>query len=125
MLVGHKNARFPQFWYKSYRHYRPDRWYYNVGHYPTNEILGKKPSLVHRVTKEFGVHILTDMLYNVDYPLWRQKFFAIHLLARHKSYLVPRDPIVTFDENNVKTYNKTFGQMARLVLYGTTNIITD
>jgi hypothetical protein len=63
------------------------------------------------------------MLYNDLYPLWQQKFFTIHLLSRHRSYLVPNDQIIYFNELNIKTYNKTFGQMARLVIYGTKDLI--
>ncbi|CAG2177578.1 unnamed protein product [Oppiella nova] len=125
VLIGHKNARFLKLWYESYHKYRPTRWYYNAGQLPTSDILGPKPSLVHRVSHAFGVHNLVPMLYNDLYPFWDNNFFAIHLLARHKSYLVPNDMITTFNEHNIKTYNKTFGQMARLVLFGTTDIIAD
>jgi hypothetical protein len=75
------------------------------------------------VKYEFGVQNLVPMLYNDLYPLWEHKFYTIHLLSRHRSYLVPNDKIIFFNELNIKTYNKTFGQMARLVIYGTKNLI--
>ncbi|CAG2115186.1 unnamed protein product [Medioppia subpectinata] len=125
VLIGHKNARFSHLWYESYRKYRKNRWYFNAGELPTNDILLPKPWLVHRVDHAFGVHNLCLMLYNQTYPLWEKDYFAVHLLARHRDYLVPQDfkHLKMFDENNIKTYNKTFGQMARLVLYGTKHLI--
>lgn len=122
-MIAHKNARFLKLWYESYKFYRPTRWYYNAGHLPTNKFLVPNPGLVHRVKYEFGVHNLVPMLYNDLYPFWQEKFYAIHLLSRHRSYLVPNDKIQYFNEHNIKTYNKTFGEMARLVLYGTKNLI--
>ncbi|XP_054157380.1 uncharacterized protein LOC128955733 [Oppia nitens] len=125
ILIGHKNARFPRLWYESYKKYRPTRWYYNAGQLPTQDILNPKPSLVHREPRSLGVQNLVPMLYNDMYPLWEQNFYTIHLLSRHKSYLVPNDPIVLFDERNIRTYNKTFGQMARLVLFDSKDLISN
>ena len=123
VLIGHNNARFLKLWHDSYENYRPTSWYYNAGQLPTEKFLIRNPGLVHRVKTEFGVHNLVQMLYNENYPFWETEFYAVHLLARHRSYLMPRDRIKNFNEINIKTYNRTFGQMARFVIYGTKNLI--
>ncbi|XP_015917631.1 uncharacterized protein [Parasteatoda tepidariorum] len=117
LLVAHKNARFLRLWFNSYRYYRRERWYYNAGELPTTFILERMPYLVHRVLYDFGIHNLVQMLYGVRSREWKD-FHAIHLLVRHKNYLLPGDTVTEFNEENIKHYNKTFGDMARLVLYG-------
>lgn len=121
VLVAHRNARFLKLWYESYRYYRPERWYWNAGRLPTEMILVPRPYLVHRVPYDFGVHNVARLLYGVCKSDWRG-YFAIHLLFRHKDYLVASDKFGTLNAINVANYNKTFGQMARLVLYGTTKL---
>ncbi len=46
-------------------------------------------------------------------------FYALHLLASHRHYLMPEDYQATggdFNEENIQGYNGTFGVMAREVL---------
>ena len=62
-------------------------WYYNAGEAPTQVILSKNPTLVHRVKELFGVQGLAKELYEDSKFEWK-KFFAIHLLARHRNYHV-------------------------------------
>lgn len=121
VLVAHRNARFLQLWYQSYRYYKPERWYWNAGELPTQMFLIPKPHLVHRVTRDFGVQMVTHMLYRVCSDEWLQ-MYAVHLLHRHRDYLAPNDTVGEYDERNIVHYNKTFGQMARLVVYGTTRL---
>ncbi|KAL1481684.1 hypothetical protein MTO96_034287 [Rhipicephalus appendiculatus] len=121
VLVAHKNARFLELWYNSYRYYRPELWYWNAGRLPTEMILVPRPHLVHRVPYDFGVHNVAHLLYGVCKPDWRQ-FFAIHLLFRHRSYLVTTDTFGPLTVSNVGRYNTTFGQMVRLALFGTTRL---
>lgn len=122
LLVAHKNARFLRFWYNSYRYYRRERWYYNAGELPTSFILERMPYLVHRVPYDFGVHNLVHLLYGIRSSEWKN-YCGIHLLVRHKNYLLPGDTVLEFNEENIKSYNKTFGDMARLVLYGSTDFV--
>ncbi|XP_064482755.1 uncharacterized protein LOC135395522 [Ornithodoros turicata] len=117
VLVAHKNSRFLRLWYESYRYYRPQRWYWNAGQLPTEMFLVTRPQLVHRVPWDFGVHDVTRLLYAVCSNDWR-RFYSIHLLFRHRHYLVANS--TSLDERSIVTYNKTFGHMARLALYGTT-----
>ncbi|RWS25409.1 uncharacterized protein B4U80_07413 [Leptotrombidium deliense] len=118
VLVAHRSARFLKLWFDSYKDYKPFEWYYNAGELPTNNILKKNPRLVHRVPEAFGVHNLVDYLYNKNVPEneWKSKFYAIHLLERHRSYLLPKQTIRLFNEHNIYNYSKTFGSMARSVL---------
>ncbi|XP_022705928.1 uncharacterized protein LOC111270137 isoform X2 [Varroa jacobsoni] len=126
VIVGHRSSRFLRLWLESYRYYKPDRWYYNAGELPTTSILFKKPTIVHAVPWDFGVHDLRAVLYNACSPRWRD-FRAIHLLSRHRlDGVKPGDgrPI-SFNEENIKSYKKTFGEMARSVMYGQYGIISD
>ncbi|XP_067140957.1 uncharacterized protein [Centruroides vittatus] len=115
VLIAHKNARFLKYWYESYEFYDPEKWYYNAGEFPTRTILYAFPELVHRVIDYFGVN--TDfafMLYSEKTDEWK-KFYTLHLLIHHR-YLVADDRPEIFDENNIITYNRTFGDMVRSVL---------
>jgi hypothetical protein len=114
VLVANKSARFLRLWLESYREYYPDRWYYNAGCKPTEELLYKTPELVHRVKLLFGVHMLIHNLYKTQWTDWRKQY-SVHLLMRHRSYLDKEhlDKWPIFDENNIKDYPMTFGEMAR------------
>jgi hypothetical protein len=118
VLIANKNARFLRLWLDSYRQYYPDQWYYNAGCKPTEELLYKRPELVHRVKFLFGVHKLVNNLYKIKWKEWRQQY-TVHLLMRHRSYL-DKEHLQNwsiFDEINIKDYPMTFGEMAREV-YG-------
>ncbi|KAF7493505.1 hypothetical protein SSS_03155 [Sarcoptes scabiei] len=124
IIVCHRNARFLKLWIESYHQYRPDRWYFNAGELPTQTILKQNPSLVHRVPERFGVTNLVQMLYgSVSDGDWEKKFDTIHLLARHRSYMINDRKIRFFNEYNIQTYNGTFGEMARSVYYGSKRLL--
>ncbi|PSN54197.1 hypothetical protein C0J52_03533 [Blattella germanica] len=114
VLVAHKKARFLKLWLESYKDYHADQWYYNAACKPTEEILKKRPELIHRVKLLFGVHMLIHNLYKTYWEGWRNQY-AIHLLIRHRSYLDKEhlDKWKDFDEKNIMSYNYTFGTMAR------------
>lgn len=120
MIIAHKNARFLNLWYDSYKNYKPNLWYYNAGELPTKQFLEKSPDLVHRVKTEFGVHLLVQMLYKRLDTNWQQNYYAIHLLSRHLYLIDERNR--TFDEQNIGNYNCTFGEMARLVYFGSKSL---
>nr|XP_046915011.1 uncharacterized protein LOC124495637 [Dermatophagoides farinae] len=127
VLICHKNARFLRLWYDSYHNYKADLWYYNAGEFPTKHILESSPNLVHRVRNEFGVDNLVEMLYNQMNPHWQAQYYTIHLLERHRSYLVPNksdgNRFRYFNEYNIGNYNRTFGEMARLAYFGEKKIL--
>ena len=106
---------------QTYRDYKPALWYYNAAEAPTQRILSQRPELVNRVEELFGVQNLAEKLYGTnanEWPEWKN-YYSIHLLARHRDYLVKSDveqsKILNFDENNIKNYTKTFGEMARSI----------
>jgi hypothetical protein len=118
VIVANKDARFLSLWLESYRKYYPDKWYYNAGCKPTEEVLYKRPELIHRVKLLFGVHMLVHNLYKTLWKDWRKQY-TVHLLIRHRSYLDKEhlDKWPSFDEKNIKDYPMTFGEMAREVYF--------
>ena len=118
VIVANKDARFLRLWLDTYRVYHSDRWYYNAGCKPTEEVLYRKPELVHRVKLLFGVHMLVHNLYKSYWEDWRKQY-AIHLLVNHRSYLDKEhlDKWPEFTAENIRDHNYTFGTMAREI-YG-------
>lgn len=116
VLLAHKDARFLRLWLETYRQYYPNRWYFNAGEKPTKEVLWFKPELVHRVKILFGVQGLSEELYRVEgWRDWR-KYYAVHLLIRHRWYLDSLWNMLWWPklhEGNIGDYPKTFGEMAR------------
>lgn len=128
VLVAHRNARFLKLWYGSYYDYDGSQWYYNAGQLPTIRFLRPNRSLVHRVPIRFGVDDLVVMLYCSLNRNWQQEFDTIHLLIRHRHNFGANklpDYFETFDEHNIRQYNRTYGEMARLAYYNTINLIKD
>lgn len=117
IILAKPNAYFIKLWLQSYKDYRASMWYYNAGEAPTKNILEQNPNLVHRVSELFGVQGLSQELYAQEkWGKWKE-FYSIHLLARHRQYLVPEDfsQIQEFDEVNIQNYTKTFGEMAKSI----------
>ncbi|CAN8030713.1 unnamed protein product [Ixodes persulcatus] len=124
VIVAHKNARYLRLWYESYRLYRPSIWYWNAGELPTRKFLSLRPDLVNRVETDFGVtEDVAITLYLECNDKWRN-FSAFHLFFRHRRRMVPSDfkrhKAVTLQ--TLPNYDKNFGQMARLVLSGSTRL---
>ena len=122
ILISAPNAPFLKLWLQTYRDYRPALWYYNAAEAPTQNILKRRPDLVNRVEELFGVRTnLADKLYGTEAKDWAEwkNYYAIHLLARHRDYLVKHDVelsnILDFDEQNIQNYTRTFGEMARSI----------
>lgn len=131
--IGHKRARFLKLYLSLYRDYDMTKWYWNAGIYPTYQIINKYPHLVHRVDKELGVSSLRicQLLYKENSNTWKDEYYSIHLLMKNNSiqsdkWCFPGQILpdkITFNEDDIKTLNITFGQIARSVFYGTTDII--
>ena len=121
ILISPPKAPFIRLWLKTYREYKPALWYYNAAEAPTQNILSKYPELVNRIEKLFGVHNLAQKLYGLNAGAWTgwKDYYSIHLLSRHRDYLVKEDversQIVDFDEKNIQNYTKVFGEMARSI----------
>lgn len=124
VLVAHKDTRYLKLCYESYREYRPDLWYWNAGVLPTERFLSVHPELVHSVPHDFGVaESDAQILYAKCDDSWKN-YSAFHLFFRHIGTYVPPEPKrfgpITID--TVSKYDRNFGQLARLVLYGTTKL---
>uniref|UniRef100_A0A146M4C3 Alpha-1,4-N-acetylglucosaminyltransferase n=1 Tax=Lygus hesperus TaxID=30085 RepID=A0A146M4C3_LYGHE len=118
VMVAHKNARFLREWLLTYKdHYDSHGWYYNAGIRPTQEVLSKRPELVHRVSRRFAeYHGVADMLYLSKSDAWMDHY-AIHLYVNHMKALVRRNlsseatyPVV-FNEDNIRLYPVNFRDM--------------
>ena len=59
--------------------------------------------------------MLVDELYRSYWSHWKD-LDTIHLLMAHRSYLDAESPIKEFDEENIKTYRFTYGEMCRSIL---------
>jgi len=132
--IAHKRARFLRLYLQTYQKYHGYRWYWNAGEYPTQRIIKNYPHLIHSMNQEFGAtgQVMCPILYLDNTKDWREKFFAVHLLMRGNTIRNPskwcfpnrkKPSILDFDEQNVKRLETTFGQMARLILYNTTELI--
>lgn len=135
VLIGHKNARFLRFVLKTYEMYDTRQWYYNAGKLPTIAILDKYPQLVHRVRQKFGVDApkACKYFYKEYHEDYDKEYFTFHMLARgNRITPVWADMCLGIDDHYLKhtpfndevlmTMNNTFGEMARLVLFGAKNI---
>jgi len=130
--IAHKRARFLRLYLQTYKKYDGSQWYWNAGLFPTETIINKYPHLVHSMNGEFGVssfEILSNLYLN-NMQDWREKYFTAHTLIRNSSirrlnwcFFRRKPSIQEFDEQNIKTLNNTFGQMARHILYNSVGII--
>lgn len=59
--------------------------------------------------------MLIHNLYKTIWDGWKE-FYTVHLLINHRSYLDKESPIKEFDENNILTFNRTYGIMCRKVM---------
>ncbi|KAJ9599988.1 hypothetical protein L9F63_009698, partial [Diploptera punctata] len=118
VLIANKDARFLKLWLESYRDYQPHSFYFNAGQKPMNEIIVRKPELVHSLDCLLGVRGLTRGLYIWDtWNNWR-RYYSIHLVIRHRHLLDTWWNFfkwMTIDENNICDYPHPFGEMAREV----------
>jgi hypothetical protein len=131
--IAHKRARFLRLYLQTYKKYDGSQWYWNAGWFPTERIINKYPHLVHSMNREFGLswHEMCPTLYLNNINNWAEKFFTVHTFMRNNNirhitdWCFPgRKPsILEFNEENVKTLNNTFGQMARHILYNSVDII--
>ena len=86
----------------------------NKGMVPA-KILLRDRYLAHAVRYTLGTHMLVQQLYHSYWPEWRS-LDTIHLLMGHRSYLDKDSPIKEFNEDNIKTYDRTYGEMCRTIL---------
>ncbi|XP_049512877.1 uncharacterized protein LOC125940582 [Dermacentor silvarum] len=126
LVFFHKNSRFLRLYLDTYRKFNDSVWYYNAGTLPTKAILEPRPHLVHRMY--YGLETELDMLGALyephAYPYWRNTF-AVHFLSHFRGES-PHDPLhaAPLNESNIRDYDNAFGQMARSVLFGTSDFVS-
>ncbi|KAH7975481.1 hypothetical protein HPB52_002112 [Rhipicephalus sanguineus] len=125
VMIFHKNSRFLRLYLNTYRQLNDSVWYYNAGVVPTVALIEPHAHLVNRV--KYGLETGMDMLgvlYEPHaYPYWRNAF-AVHLLAFHRAES-PHDPLRNADlnETNIRDLDNAMGQMARSVIFGTSDFV--
>ncbi len=123
VVICSRQSQFLHFWLQSFiDDYRQEMWAYNSGRVPT--ILWQKyPDLVHVEKTSFfrpAWFQLDQIFLNKPYD-WKEKNYLIHLwnsILEEKKYI----PEPTFE--NIRTWNGTFGEIARYVLYGSPDVIS-
>lgn len=120
IVVCSKDAPFLTLWINSYLDdYQVKTWAYNTGMVPY-KLWKRYPHLVH--VEERSLHrpnyAELDKIYGNDVVNWNDNY-SVHLWYRvwQKSKLYTVEP----NEENIKTMNSTFGQIARQIFYGTTD----
>ncbi|KAH7939335.1 hypothetical protein HPB52_011166 [Rhipicephalus sanguineus] len=126
LMMFHKNSRFLRLYYNSYNAFNDSIWYYNAGDLPTVALVVPHTHLVNRVY--YGLETQVDMLSVLyephAYPYWRNAF-AVHTSTFHRVDL-PYDALhnAEFTETNVRDLDNAFGEMARSVLFGTSDFVS-
>ncbi|KAL1469612.1 hypothetical protein MTO96_024907 [Rhipicephalus appendiculatus] len=125
MLVFHKNSRFLRLYLNTYRKLNDSIWYYNAGVLPTESLIEPHMHLVNRVYYglESGMDMLGALYEPHAHPYWRN-IHAVHLLAFHR-WESPHDPLRNADlnETNIRDLDNVMGQMARSVIFGTSDFV--
>ncbi|KAH6942559.1 hypothetical protein HPB50_007862 [Hyalomma asiaticum] len=90
---------------------------------PTIQLLEKRPHLFHGVCNGIVTHALPDIFMSHYFPDWRNAY-ALHTLINHRGY-ARDDPLfgVDLNETNIRDYDTALGQMARSVLFGTSDFV--
>ncbi|KAK9506646.1 hypothetical protein O3M35_008541 [Rhynocoris fuscipes] len=115
VIITNKNARFLKLWLESYRNaYNSKSWFYNAGIRPTQEILLKDPSLVHREKVLLAPYDIIGKMYETKWPEWRH-YYTVHLMINHQYLLRNLSEKATypvqFNETNIKLYPIAFRDM--------------
>ena len=67
----------------------------------------------------YFISTLANELYGQT--VWKnwKDYYSMHLLSRHRNYLISQDVeesgIIEFNEKNIQTYTKPFGEIARSI----------
>lgn len=130
ILMGNRHARFLKFVEETYKEYDNDKWYYNAGDLPTKAILWKYPHLVHRIKVKFGTDApaVCPFFYSEYHADWQTRFYTFHMVARGNA-ISWKDWCLGGNRNHpmreafinddlIKNLNTTFGEMGRLILFG-------
>ncbi len=122
VVICSRQSQFLHYWRQSFiDDYRPETWGYNSGRIPTR-IWHKYPHLIHVEKASFfrPSWFELDQIF-LQKPYNWQKNYLIHLwnyVSETRDYI----PEPTYE--NIRTWNGTFGEIARYVLYGSPGAIS-
>ncbi|KAL3195741.1 hypothetical protein MRX96_045545 [Rhipicephalus microplus] len=125
LMIFHKNSRFLRLYLNTYRQLNDSIWYYNAGVLPTVTLIEPHAHLINR--ERYGLETQMYMLGALyephAYPYWRN-IRAVHLLAFHRGE-APLDPLqnAELNETNIRDLDNVMGQMARSVIFGTSDFV--
>lgn len=125
VIVCAAEAPFLLLWINSYLDdYRIDEWAYNTGQVPFN-LAVRYPHLVHmdenRINRPNFMEL--DLIWGDGWFDWEHNY-AVHLWYRLWKEMSPYFRGVEPDEENIKAWNSTFGEIARTVLYGVKGVMS-
>ena len=118
IIICSKRSVFLTLWINTFfDDYRPNVWAYNSGEVPT-KLAKRYPHLVHLENNTLHRPSYSEMQYiwGSEHYNWTQNY-AIHTWIRFYNGKRPTP-------ESIKLMNSTYGEMARLLFYGTTNIVT-
>ena len=116
IIIGAKDSTFLALWINYYfEDYRVGRWAYNSGRVPT-KLATRYPHLVHIEAISLNRPAYTDLnkIWGSEKYDWKHYNYAIHTWIRLSKRPKPTP-------ENIKKMNGTFGEIARLVIYGCTD----
>ncbi|KAL1437683.1 hypothetical protein MTO96_048711 [Rhipicephalus appendiculatus] len=122
IMFSHKNSRILRLFMDTYREFNASLWDYNSAVVPTEEFVVKRAHLFYLVDQ--GLHTHPFGIFRPhSFPDWRNTY-ALHTLINHRE-LVPEDPLfdVQLNETNIRDYDTAMGQMARSVIFGTSDFV--
>ncbi|KAL3191466.1 hypothetical protein MRX96_059842 [Rhipicephalus microplus] len=122
IMIAHKNSRILRLFMDTYREFNGSLWDYNSAVVPTERFVVKRPHMFHHV--DHGLHTHPFGIYRPHYfPDWRNTY-ALHTIFNHR-YIVPEDPLnnVELNETTLRDYDTAMGEMARSVIFGTSDFV--
>ncbi|XP_075724418.1 uncharacterized protein LOC142767080 [Rhipicephalus microplus] len=122
IMISHKNSRILRLFMDTYREFNGSLWDYNSAVVPTERFVVKRPHMFHHV--DHGLHTHPFGIYRPHYfPDWRNAY-ALHTIFNHR-YIVPEDPLnnVELNETTLRDYDTAMGEMARSVIFGTSDFV--
>ena len=118
IIIAAKDSTFLALWINYFlEDYRVDKWAYNSGEVPT-KLATRYPQLVHIEKESLNRPNYKEMdkIWGSEKYDWRNKNYAIHTWIRLSKRPKPTP-------ENIKKMNGTFGEIARLVVYGRTDML--
>ena len=84
-----------------------------------NRYYSNAPKFICTYVMYYFISTLANELYGQTvWENWKD-YYSMHLLSRHRNYLISQDVeesgIIEFNEKNIQTYTKPFGEIARSI----------